>query len=58
MEVPAGPGQTLRITLTVGIYTRVPASDSEPRHYFEGADAALYRAKAAGRDGYATNDGS
>lgn len=57
MEVPAGPGQTLQITLTVGIYTRVPASDSEPRHYFEGADAALYRAKAAGRDGYSADDG-
>lgn len=57
MEVPAGPGQTLQITLTVGIFTRVPASDSEPRHYFEGADAALYRAKAAGRDGYAADDG-
>lgn len=57
MEVPAGPGQTLQITLTVGIFTRVPTSDSEPRHYFEGADAALYRAKAAGRDGYAADDG-
>jgi diguanylate cyclase (GGDEF)-like protein len=57
MDVPAGPGQTLRITLTVGIYTRAPTNGSEPRHYFEGADAALYQAKAAGRDGYAVDDG-
>ncbi len=45
-----------QITLSVGLYTRTPDAGSEPRHYFEGADAALYRAKAAGRDGYATGD--
>lgn len=53
IEIPAAPGQTLQITLTIGIYARVPAAGSEPRHFFEGADAALYRAKGAGRDGYA-----
>ena len=57
IEIPAAPGQSLQITLTVGIYTRVPANDSEPRHFFEGADAALYRAKGAGRDGYAVDAG-
>lgn len=41
------------ITLSVGLYTHIPTATTEPRHYFEGADAALYRAKAAGRDGYA-----
>lgn len=56
MEVPAGHGATTRITLTIGVYTRVPASGTEPRHFFEGADAALYRAKAAGRDGYVAED--
>jgi diguanylate cyclase (GGDEF)-like protein len=57
MEVAVGHGQTLQITLTVGIYTRVPATANEPRHFFEGADAALYKAKAAGRDGYAVDEG-
>jgi diguanylate cyclase (GGDEF)-like protein len=57
IKVPAGPGQTLQITLTAGLYTRVPTASSEPRHFFEGADAALYRAKDAGRDGYAVDAG-
>ncbi|MNN59650.1 Phytochrome-like protein cph2 [compost metagenome] len=57
LAIPAGQGQTIQITLTVGVYTRVPATNSEPRHFFEGADAALYRAKAAGRDGYVADEG-
>ncbi|WP_421569869.1 CHASE2 domain-containing protein [Stenotrophomonas sp. PD6] len=55
LKVPTDPGHTLQVTLTVGIYTRVPTATSEPRHYFAGADAALYRAKDAGRDGYAAD---
>ncbi len=57
LEIPTGRGDIARITLTVGVYTRVPAAQSEPRHFFEGADVALYRAKAAGRNGYAVDDG-
>ncbi|WP_314402712.1 CHASE2 domain-containing protein [Stenotrophomonas rhizophila] len=57
LEVPGAHGQRVHITLTVGVYTRVPAAGSEPRHFFEGADAALYKAKAAGRDGYMADDG-
>lgn len=57
LEVPGAQGQRIHITLTVGVYTRVPAVRSEPRHFFEGADAALYKAKAAGRDGYMADDG-
>ncbi|MCF7750945.1 CHASE2 domain-containing protein [Bacillus subtilis subsp. subtilis] len=57
LDVPAAHGQTLQITVTVGVYTRVPSNSSEPRHFFEGADAALYKAKAAGRDGYVADDG-
>ncbi|WP_447595009.1 CHASE2 domain-containing protein [Stenotrophomonas rhizophila] len=57
LEVPGANGQRVHITLTVGVYTRVPAIRSEPRHFFEGADAALYKAKAAGRDGYMADDG-
>ncbi|WP_421680614.1 CHASE2 domain-containing protein [Stenotrophomonas bentonitica] len=57
LEVPGAQGERIHITLTVGVYTRVPAARSEPRHFFEGADAALYKAKAAGRDGYMADDG-
>lgn len=57
LEVPGAHGQRVHITLSVGVYTRVPAAGSEPRHFFEGADAALYKAKAAGRDGYMADDG-
>ncbi len=57
LEVPAGRGATTRITLTVGVFTQVPDAGTTPRHFFEGADAALYRAKAAGRDGYVANGG-
>lgn len=57
LEVQGAHGQRVHITLTVGVYTRVPAARSEPRHFFEGADAALYKAKAAGRDGYMADDG-
>lgn len=52
LEVLAGHGAGTRITLTAGVFTRVPDAGTTPRHFFEAADAALYRAKAAGRDGY------
>lgn len=57
LEVPGAQGERIHITLTVGVYTRVPAARSEPRHFFEGADAALYKAKAAGRNGYMADNG-
>ncbi|MGE8246030.1 MAG: CHASE2 domain-containing protein [Stenotrophomonas maltophilia] len=57
LEIPAGRGATTHITLSAGVFTRVPSPGTEPRHYFEGADAALYQAKAAGRNGYAVDDG-
>ncbi|AWH33916.1 MULTISPECIES: CHASE2 domain-containing protein [Stenotrophomonas] len=52
LPAPAA-GDDSRITLTIGVYTRVPDSQLHPHHFVEGADAALYRAKANGRDGYA-----
>lgn len=57
LEIPAGRGATTHITLSAGVFTRIPSPGTEPRHYFEGADAALYQAKAAGRNGYAVDDG-
>jgi len=41
LEIPAGRGTTTHITGTVGVFTRVPTPGTEPRHFFEGADAAL-----------------
>jgi len=40
------------VTLTIGVFTRVPDGDLQPHHFVEGADTALYQAKANGRDGY------
>ncbi|KAA8997882.1 CHASE2 domain-containing protein [Stenotrophomonas cyclobalanopsidis] len=48
-----GDGSGAGITLTIGVYTRVPDGSLHPHHFVEGADAALYRAKDNGRDGYA-----
>ncbi|AWH54213.1 diguanylate cyclase [Stenotrophomonas sp. ESTM1D_MKCIP4_1] len=48
-----GDGSGAGITLTIGVYTRVPDGNLHPHHFVEGADAALYRAKDNGRDGYA-----
>ncbi|WP_312327558.1 CHASE2 domain-containing protein [Stenotrophomonas sp.] len=56
MSLSLGDGHDAQITLSVGLFTRVPSAITEPRHFFEGADAALYRAKAAGRDGYAAEE--
>ncbi|WP_313442604.1 CHASE2 domain-containing protein [Stenotrophomonas sp.] len=47
-----GDGSGAAITLTIGVYTRVPDGSLQPHHFVEGADAALYRAKDNGRDGY------
>lgn len=52
MTVIGNEGQFRHVSISVGLYTAVPDLRSEPRHFSEGADAALYSAKAAGRDGY------
>lgn len=57
LDIPVGRGATTRITLSAGAYTRVPGPHSEPRHFFEAADAALYKAKDAGRNGYVADTG-
>jgi len=54
MSLPASPDPHTEVTLSVGLYTRIPTASTEAHHYAEGAAAALNRAKAAGQDGYAT----
>ena len=58
MSVSDGAAAHEQITLSVGLYTHTPTATTEAHHYFEGADAALRRAKAAGRDGYAMDGGA
>ena len=58
MSLADGAVAQEQITLSVGLYTHIPTATTEPRHYFEGADAALQRAKASGRDGYAMDEGA
>lgn len=47
-----GDGSDDTVTLTIGVFTRVPDGELQPHHFVEGADTALYQAKANGRDGY------
>ncbi|MNN00487.1 Phytochrome-like protein cph2 [compost metagenome] len=48
-------GRLAQVSLTIGVYTVVPAAHDTPKHLFEAADAALYRAKEAGRDTYSAD---
>ncbi|MBS9727215.1 diguanylate cyclase domain-containing protein, partial [Stutzerimonas stutzeri] len=48
----SGAGNDDQVTLTVGVFTRIPDSELQPHHFVEGADTALYQAKANGRDGF------
>jgi diguanylate cyclase (GGDEF)-like protein len=41
-----------RATVTIGVCSVLPGPDDGPARLFEAADAALYQAKQAGRDGY------
>jgi diguanylate cyclase (GGDEF)-like protein len=49
----SGPDGPVRITATLGVHSATADVHTRQRDFFEQADAALYRAKAAGRDGYA-----
>ncbi|MBN8792308.1 MAG: CHASE2 domain-containing protein [Stenotrophomonas nitritireducens] len=50
--IAVGKGRQARISVTAGLGTVVPDADSLPSQLFRATDAALYQAKAAGRDGY------
>ncbi len=55
LNVPVQLGQTTPITVSAGLYARVPDAASTPKAFMEGAHAALLRAQSAGGDGYATD---
>lgn len=55
LNVPVQLGQTTPVTVSVGVYVRVPDASSSPKAIMQGAEAALQRARAAGHDGYATD---
>lgn len=47
---------TVAITATLGVHSARLDARSQDKDFFERADAALYRAKRAGRNGYACSD--
>lgn len=55
LNIPVQLGQTTTVTVSVGLYSRVPDGTSTPKAFMEGAQAALQRAHDAGGDGYATD---
>ncbi|SFK29193.1 CHASE2 domain-containing protein [Lysobacter sp. cf310] len=42
-----------KVSISIGLHTCVPGNHTRERTLFDAADAALYRAKENGRDGYA-----
>ena len=43
-------GQSIRLTLSIGLYVDIPTSETSSDELLERADQALYRAKHAGRN--------
>jgi diguanylate cyclase (GGDEF)-like protein len=52
------PVEGLRVTVSLGVATAYPTATGTPTHLIEAADAALYRAKSAGRNCVRVHDGS
>lgn len=50
LEARYGQGADQRVSVSIGLYTCVPGAHTHVRTLFDGADAALYRAKENGRD--------
>lgn len=49
-SVPCHNGEKTKITVSVGVNTLIPTQDETSRELFNGADKALYEAKAAGKN--------
>lgn len=52
LHIPAGKGMLARTSVTIGVCSALPGADDSSTRLFEAADAALYQAKQAGRDGW------
>ncbi|MGO4775633.1 diguanylate cyclase [Lysobacter sp. 2RAB21] len=50
LDARYGQGEDQKVSLSIGLYTCVPGVHTHVRTLFDGADAALYRAKENGRD--------
>lgn len=50
LDARYGAREDQRVSLSIGLYTCVPSPHTHVRTVFDGADAALYRAKENGRD--------
>jgi len=48
--IPHGDAPLRRVSVSIGVCSLVPDREDKPEDLFSRADAALYRAKAAGRD--------
>jgi diguanylate cyclase (GGDEF)-like protein len=49
-ELPLGDGNTIAATISLGVCAAARGTETTPAELLEGADAALYRAKGAGRN--------
>ena len=50
------PNGSVAITASLGVHSATATALTSERAFFESADAALYRVKRDGRDGYALSD--
>ncbi len=53
LALPHGDAPLGRLSLSIGVVSRVPARDGRPEELLSAADTALYRAKAEGRNAVA-----
>ena len=49
---PFDEAMQLKVTTSIGVFSCIPGDNVNARYLLEKADAALYQAKAAGRDQY------
>ena len=56
--IPTEDGDITKVTVSIGISSMVPETDSSVKEYIECADKALYKAKESGRNRYVVSDES